>query len=145
MRQEISYIVALIECNLEESDDYDYKFGCTQGIECFTREGARRRKENKRKAWDAVIQEQELQDRVGVVDPEMLAAIYRYHTFNCQIAAARVGLADEKESRRPSSSSCVIVNEKRFHCPACVTPTSRNLHYPNLDESPYVRQKTSRW
>jgi hypothetical protein len=146
MRQEISYIVYLTECDHEESDDYDYKCCCTRGIQCFTREGARRRKENKRKAWDAVIQEQELQDIKGVDDPEMLAVIYRYHTSKCQIAAAIVGLADEKDCRRPtSSSSSVLVNEKRLRCPACVTPTSRNLHYPNLDESLYVRHKTSRW
>lgn len=70
---------------------------CERGLEYRTREGARRRIENKIRARNAVLCEQELQRRACIFDTDYMAKIYILVSTRCQLAAQRLGQQDERE------------------------------------------------
>ena len=51
---------------------------------------------NRREAYDAVLDEQDEQDEIGLFDPEAMAQIYRDVTASHQIWAQTVALQDAK-------------------------------------------------
>jgi hypothetical protein len=68
-----------------------------RGLEFRTREGARRRIENKVRARNAVLCEQELQRRACIFDTEYLSKVYILASSRCKLTAQRLGQQDERE------------------------------------------------
>mmetsp|Transcript_16395 Transcript_16395/g.37651 ORF Transcript_16395/g.37651 Transcript_16395/m.37651 type:complete len:225 (-) Transcript_16395:66-740(-) len=68
---------------------------CTRGLEIRTRVGCEQRKINKRRGWDAVLNEQDRQRAIGDNDTEALASAYIQANMPCRKAALMTGLRDE--------------------------------------------------
>jgi hypothetical protein len=79
-----------------QANDGSARF-CQRGLEYRTREGARRRIDNKVRARNAILYEQELQRRACIFDTEYMAKIYVLASTRCKLAAQRLGQQDERE------------------------------------------------
>lgn len=71
----------------------------SRGLEYRTQQGAWARYENKRDAYNAVLDEQDRQWKVDKDDHDKIGAIYLQHSSKCAKAAAERGLADYKHAR----------------------------------------------
>jgi hypothetical protein len=60
---------------------------CCRGLEAYTREGSARKRANRANAWDAVLDEQDLQWDENICDPQAIAYAYSEFTHVCQDAA----------------------------------------------------------
>eukprot|EP00339_Tiarina_fusa_P015818 CAMPEP_0117036756 /NCGR_PEP_ID=MMETSP0472-20121206/26005_1 /TAXON_ID=693140 ORGANISM="Tiarina fusus, Strain LIS" /NCGR_SAMPLE_ID=MMETSP0472 /ASSEMBLY_ACC=CAM_ASM_000603 /LENGTH=210 /DNA_ID=CAMNT_0004746581 /DNA_START=139 /DNA_END=771 /DNA_ORIENTATION=- len=80
--------------NMPDDDDY-----CSRGIENRTREGARRKLQNKVDARAAVFFEQEMQQVEGSFDEEQIADCYYEYSEPCHAAAHMVALRDEQAAK----------------------------------------------
>jgi hypothetical protein len=69
---------------------------CMRGLEAKTRFGARRRKNNKLKALDAVWNQQVSLWRKKMEDPIAIANAYKPHSLNSKFPAMEVAIDDEK-------------------------------------------------
>ena len=77
--------------------DINEKYYCKRGLECLTLEGAKSKREKRRAAWDAVLNEQIDQQHHGVCDDGKIASIYMASaSIQSHIHASKMGLADEK-------------------------------------------------
>lgn len=72
----------------------------SRGLEYRTQEGAWTRYENKRDAYNAVLDEQDIQWKKDVDDCEELARVYREHSTKCQQAALALGRQDAAEAQK---------------------------------------------
>jgi hypothetical protein len=72
----------------------------SRGLEYRTQEGAWARYENKRDAYNAVLDEQDRQWKVDKDDFERLRAVYLNHSTKCADAAHVRAKQDEKEARK---------------------------------------------
>jgi hypothetical protein len=84
----------------EDSDNF-----CTRGIESRTREGARRKRQNKIDARAAVFFEQEMQELNCICDPETIADVYFDYTEHCQVSAYMMALRDRQAAKDALASS----------------------------------------
>ena len=55
------------------------------------------RRQRRLDAFDAVLEEQSLQRSEGVADVDLLADIYHYISYECQIQAEMIGRQDAEE------------------------------------------------
>jgi len=78
----------------QEDDDHT-----SRGLEYRTQEGAWARYENKRDAYNAVLDEQDRQWKVDEDDFEEIGRVYLEHSTKCAIAAAERGANDAKEAK----------------------------------------------
>jgi hypothetical protein len=67
---------------------------CSRGLEGRTRLGSRRKLNIKRRARDAVLNEQQRQRDEGIQDPEMISEVYKGFTRPCHTQAHRLGIRD---------------------------------------------------
>lgn len=79
-----------------ESNDKDY---CGRGLEHRTRAGASRRKVNKTRANDAVLEEQDRQRARGMMNTEAMRQVYIQANLLCRLAAFEMGVNDRDEAR----------------------------------------------
>ena len=86
--------------------DHHKEHFCSRGLEARTRLGSRRRRNIKRRAQDAVLEEQTRQRYEDDEDPEMISEIYKGFTIPCHTQAQRQGIRDYE---------CVRVNIPRIH------------------------------
>lgn len=71
----------------------------SRGLEYRTQDGAWARYENKRDAYNAVLDEQDRQWKVDEDDFEEIGRVYLEHSTKCAIAAAERGAQDAKEAK----------------------------------------------
>jgi hypothetical protein len=71
----------------------------SRGLEYRTQEGAWARYENKRDAYNAVLDEQDRQWKVDKDDDEKIRQIYQIHSKKCAEAAVGRALQDRRDSR----------------------------------------------
>ena len=76
----------------------DNPWYCCHGLESFTREGSARKRANRTNAWDAVLDEQDLQWDEGVCDPQAIANAYSGLSRDCQDAAVMNAIQDHDMS-----------------------------------------------
>ena len=79
---------------LKETDEHT-----SRGLEYRTQQGAWARYENKRDAYNAVLDEQDRQWKADKDDHDALSRIYLHHSTKCAIAASERGDADAKEAK----------------------------------------------
>jgi hypothetical protein len=90
--------------DFQENDQYS-----ARGLEIRTRQAARKRKEIKTFAAQAVLDEQELQDETGETDPERVREVYRETSSISQSQAQFMGMRDQEavkdylKEERPSN------------------------------------------
>lgn len=79
---------------LKEGNDHTCR-----GLEYRTQQGAWARYENKRDAYNAVLDEQDRQWKADKDDHDALGRVYLLHSAKCAVAAADRGSADAKEAK----------------------------------------------
>lgn len=79
---------------LKEGDDFT-----SRGLEYRTQQGAWARYENKRDAYNAVLDEQDRQWKADKDDHDALGRVYLQHSSKCAVAAAERGADDAKEAK----------------------------------------------
>jgi hypothetical protein len=92
---------------------------CTRGLESLTSEGRALKQRRREDAKNAVLDEQEFQNEVGIPDPELLADLYFEETRVSQAIANSTGRADEEEVRstgRRSTSMSRNQEKPSKHC-----------------------------
>jgi hypothetical protein len=82
---------------------------CSRGLEGRTRLGSRRKLNIKRRARDAVLNEQQRQRDESIQDSEMISEVYKGFTRPCHTQAHRLGIRDYESvtdifSRKPQTS-----------------------------------------
>ena len=86
--------VALVASGVKiDSDDNDL---CLRGLEGRTVKGNRRRRENRQRAWDAVLDEQDRQ--ADTVDEELMGNVMESVVLHCRNEAYAAALQDEIEA-----------------------------------------------
>lgn len=95
MKSEYKGTVFLIECGtiLDEQEH------TARGLEYRTQEGAWARYENKRDAYNAVLDEQDIQWKEDSDDPEELRNVYLQHSTKCSVAAHQLACKDALEAQ----------------------------------------------
>ena len=83
---------AIMDANRPQPDT------CLRGLEAKTREGARKKKQNRNEARVAVFLEQEIQDDDGLSDPNAIADAYFECSESCVADAQMLALRDEKDA-----------------------------------------------
>ena len=86
--------------------DHHKEHFCSRGLEAKTQLGSRRRRNIKRRAQDAVLDEQTRQHYENDEDPEMISEVYKGFTIPCHAQAQRQGTRDYE---------CVTVMVSRKH------------------------------
>ena len=86
--------IYLIECNKSIPEGHT-----SRGLEYRTQEGAWARYENKRDAYNAVLDEQDAQWNKDVDDQDVISQIYLKHSTKCAKAARDLGHEDAIEAR----------------------------------------------
>jgi hypothetical protein len=96
---EIKASYQLVIIKMEAAEFREDEEQTCRGLEYRTQEGAWTRYENKRDAYNAVLDEQDRQWKVDKDDHQKISSIYRQHSQKCADAAADRGAADAKEAR----------------------------------------------
>jgi hypothetical protein len=92
--------VALLNKNGGQLSENDQTTTTIRGMECRTKQGARRRMKNKILSRIMVLREQERQRNNDVGDdPECIYLVYYSIASKCQTEAVKLGLKDESTSR----------------------------------------------
>ena len=99
----------------------------TRGLEYRTQEGAWARYENKRDAYNAVLDEQDRQWKVDKDDFDKLREIYLLHSTKCAQAAVVRALQDEQEIKdymatlkpRRKKKKIIVVKKKKKKASSC--------------------------
>jgi len=92
IKQSYQLTIFLMESDkLVEDDEHT-----SRGLEYRTQEGAWARYENKRDAYNAVLDEQDRQWKKDLDDWEAISKVYREHSEKCQKAANERAAKDEK-------------------------------------------------
>lgn len=102
---EIANAISLVEESSKSKNrgaaitNSSYSLHCPRGLEYRTIEGAQRRRRNRKRAWDAVLDEQERQwEKHGAVDSEALATAYRVISEKSATEAHQNALSDADEA-----------------------------------------------
>jgi hypothetical protein len=77
-------------------------FYSSRGLESLTREGFTKRKANRENAWNAVLDEQDLQWDEDICDPQAIANAYSQLSRACQDAAVMKAIQDQDTSHAAS-------------------------------------------
>ena len=77
---------------------YNSNADCFRGLEVHTTYGAAYRRNNRRMAYDAVLDEQEMQWYEGIRSEEYIAMSYLEHTYRCQQEAQLRGDEDATDA-----------------------------------------------
>jgi hypothetical protein len=109
MKLDYKSTVFLMECGKPLPGD---EHTC-RGLEYRTQDGAWARYENKRDAYNAVLDEQDLQWKKDIDDPEALSRVYLQHSTKCAVAAAELGKQDAIEAQKIYESYFNQDNTKR--------------------------------
>jgi hypothetical protein len=72
---------------------------CCRGLESRTREGSARRRANRFNAWNAVLDEQDLQWEEDICDPQAISNAYATLSHDCHEAAVMIAIQDHAISR----------------------------------------------
>lgn len=89
---------------MEAGETLDSEEHTSRGLEYRTQEGAWARYENKRDAYNAVLDEQDRQWQRDEDDYDEIARIYLEHSAKCAEAAAQRGKEDEKAAMKVLAS-----------------------------------------
>lgn len=83
---------------------------CIRGLEYRIRSGGRARKENKRRALRAVLEEQDSQTQDGFFDDNLIRRVFIEANIHCTASALIMGLEDEKEARLvyEEETECIV-------------------------------------
>jgi hypothetical protein len=92
MKREARCTVDLIERNIK-FDEEEY---CRRGVEHRTDESSVVRREERAKAVDAVLDEQDIQTDEGFCDPEWIAIVYTDRVHRSKMAAYLTAVSDEQ-------------------------------------------------
>ena len=87
-------MVQLIESGLP----FDTHTECTRGLEGYVAREMKHRRQVAMEALLTVLEEQDLQRSEGVYNPELLADLYFFRSYQCGDAAHQVALQDEKDA-----------------------------------------------
>ena len=79
-----------------------------RGLEYKTGKGSAKRKANRERALDAVLDEQDLQSLSMICDPENLRNVYLEVSQQCQFEAHELAMVDEREIMLIRSEICNI-------------------------------------
>jgi polyhydroxyalkanoate synthesis regulator phasin len=96
---EIKASYQLVIIKMETGEFREDEEQTCRGLEYRTQDGAWTRYENKRDAYNAVLDEQDRQWKVDKDDHEKISTVYRNHSKKCADAAADRGSSDAKEAR----------------------------------------------
>jgi hypothetical protein len=116
---EMSLIRHHMQCiveKLNQGEAKDDTEDCTRGVEFRTSQRIALRRENRESAFDAVLDEQQLQRLEARHDTERLARIYWEWSNHCQVVASKIGFMD-----------AVVARE------ACFGETTRTHTYDAID------------
>lgn len=94
MKNEYKDTVFLMECG-QVLDEIEHT---KRGLEYRTQEGAWARYENKRDAYNAVLDEQDIQWKEDYDDDEALRRVYLKHSTKCGIAAHKLAMQDASDA-----------------------------------------------
>jgi hypothetical protein len=83
-------IMSQIDPNIDNEEH------CSRGLEYRTRVGANARRENKWNALNAVLDEQDRQQEMGVSNEKLLCQLYVTDNCICRLKALKLGIQDEK-------------------------------------------------
>jgi hypothetical protein len=83
---------------MEAGEQLNFVEHTSRGLEYRTQEGAWARYENKRDAYNAVLDEQDRQWQEDIDDDQKISVIYLEHSSKCAKAAADRAKADESEA-----------------------------------------------
>lgn len=83
---------------MEAGEQLNVEEHTSRGLEYRTQEGAWARYENKRDAYNAVLDEQDRQWQADQDDEEKISIIYLEHSTKCAVAAVERAKADEAEA-----------------------------------------------
>ena len=86
-------MVQLIESGLP----FDTHTECTRGLEGYVAREMKHRRQVAMEALLTVLEEQDLQRSEGVYNPELLADLYFFRSYQCGDAAHQVALQDERD------------------------------------------------
>jgi hypothetical protein len=78
-------------CKMKTNETSEY---CSRGLECMTGPRLDLLKQNRTKAYDAVLFQQLVQWKQGREDKEKIAELYRRISIECQMEAIRIGKQD---------------------------------------------------
>lgn len=94
IKAEIKATLQMMEdCELDDGDvDAEHDGYCKIGLEARTNLGAEQKRKTRRRAYNAVLEEQSLQYNEYVSDPDALAFVYRQCTMKSQEDAHRAGI-----------------------------------------------------
>lgn len=95
MKTDYKATVFLMECGKPLSNDEQ----TCRGLEYRSQAGAWARYENKRDAYNAVLDEQDIQWKKDVDDCDALSRVYLLHSTKCQEAAVVLGRQDAAEAQ----------------------------------------------
>jgi hypothetical protein len=95
MKDSYAETVRMISKGAFKGDDDEH---CARGLEYRTREGAFKRKTNKWNALQAVLDEQDRQQRLGINDDELLREAYVEENLHCRLAALELGIQDQDDA-----------------------------------------------
>lgn len=85
---------------MESGEDLSGDEHTSRGLEYRTQDGAWARYENKRDAYNAVLDEQDRQWKVDRDDDEKISRIYLEHSTKCARAANARAIEDEKHAKK---------------------------------------------
>jgi hypothetical protein len=113
---------------------------CSRGLEYRTPEGFARRRRNKERAWDAVLDEQDRQwDTTGIIDPEEIARVYSEVSQPHIIEARILAIQDAIDVDRDAGCSSILLGVKTSDASPLLM-LSRNSHsLPTLRTSACTR------
>eukprot|EP00540_Astrosyne_radiata_P004676 CAMPEP_0116843692 /NCGR_PEP_ID=MMETSP0418-20121206/12232_1 /TAXON_ID=1158023 /ORGANISM="Astrosyne radiata, Strain 13vi08-1A" /LENGTH=263 /DNA_ID=CAMNT_0004474479 /DNA_START=44 /DNA_END=836 /DNA_ORIENTATION=+ len=132
MKLECAQTVEEITMRIYDGDDENQ---CKRGLETRTKDGARRRTRNKRRARFAVLSEQQRQNSCGIQDDESLRFVYMKASHRSVAAAEQIGLADAMEA--------LTIYEDRHMTDEVTTEGREHLAEP-LWDIPSVRSQEAR-
>ena len=104
MKSDYKETIFLMECGTD-LDEQEYT---VRGLEYRTQEGAWARYENKRDAYNAVLDEQDIQWKNDCDDHEELRKVYLEHSTKCSVAAHKLALEDAHDAHAIFAESPVL-------------------------------------
>lgn len=113
----------------------------SRGLEYRTQEGAWARYENKRDAYNAVLDEQDRQWERDQDDHEAISRIYLEHSAKCAEAAAARALQDQKEAREILGS--IIPKKKTKKSSSSSSKTKRRGAAEGVDKAQELLRERS--
>lgn len=117
-------------CQVANNTSADDSFAaCPRGLEFRTITGAIRRRRNKERAWDAVMNEQDRQWDQNIIDEEAIAEVYRACSSRTAMEAHEAALEDAEEALREYWSLKAM---KTARCPTVERRTKSPLRHSQI-------------